>query len=175
MSILCLGPKGSGKTLLLNALQDPDSVNDTTHSISTIGTNIFTIKLPVKETEGKKKTNAKQYVQIRELGGTMAPMWKNYYDDVEKIMYVIDTSNLCQISAAGVLLYSILSEPRLQHVKIIIILTKMDFSYRQMRNEALLMMQMRELEKQVSQKLTIMQASAISNEGIDEIFDWLAK
>lgn len=75
----------------------------------------------------------------------------------------------------GVLLYSILSEPRLQKVKIIIILTKMDFSYRQMRNEALLMMQMRELEKQVSQKLTIVQASAISNEGIDEIYEWLMK
>lgn len=86
MSILCLGPKGSGKTLLLNTLQDPDSVNDTTHSIPSIGTNIFTIKLPTKETEGKKKANAKQYAQIRELGGTMAPMWKNYYDDVEKIM-----------------------------------------------------------------------------------------
>lgn len=51
----------------------------------------------------------------------------------------------------------------------------MDFSYRQMRNEALLMMQMRELEKQVSQKLTIVQASAISNEGIDEIYEWLMK
>lgn len=101
MSILCLGPKGSGKTLLLNTLQDPDSVNENTHSIPSIGTNIFTIKLPVKEPEGKKKANAKQYVQIRELGGTMAPMWKNYYDDVDKIMYVIDTSNLCQISAAG--------------------------------------------------------------------------
>lgn len=51
----------------------------------------------------------------------------------------------------------------------------MDFSYRQMRNEALLMMQMRELEKQVSQKITIVQASAISNEGVDEIFEWLKK
>lgn len=101
MTILCLGPKGSGKTLLLNALQDPDSVNDTTHSIPTIGTNIFTIKLPVKENETKKNANVKRYVQIRELGGTMAPMWKNYYEGVEKIMYVIDTSNLCQISAAG--------------------------------------------------------------------------
>lgn len=51
----------------------------------------------------------------------------------------------------------------------------MDFSYRQMRNEALLMMQMRELEKQVPQEITIIQASAISNEGIDEIMEWLSK
>lgn len=99
-NILCLGPKGSGKTLLLNTLQDPESVNDTTHSVPTVGTNIFTIKMPVADGE-KKNSNAKKYIQIRELGGTMAPMWKNYYDGVEKIMYVIDTSNLCQISAAG--------------------------------------------------------------------------
>lgn len=101
MVILCLGPTGSGKTLLLNTLQDEELINETSHSIPTVGMNIFTIKLPIKETEGKKKANLKQYVQVRELGGTMAPMWKNYYDDVEKIMYVIDTSNLCQISAAG--------------------------------------------------------------------------
>lgn len=102
MPILCLGPKGSGKTLLLNTLQDPDLVNDTSHSIQTIGTNIFTIKLPPPANETKKSsTNAKRYVQIRELGGSIAPMWKNYYDGVEKILYVIDTSNLCQISAAG--------------------------------------------------------------------------
>lgn len=51
----------------------------------------------------------------------------------------------------------------------------MDFSYRQMRNEALLMMQMRELEKQVPQEITIIQASAIDNEGVDEIIEWLSK
>lgn len=109
MSILCLGPKGSGKTLLLTTLQDPDYVNETTHSIPTVGTNIFTIKLPVKEGESSKKNqNVKKYVQVRELGGTMAPMWKNYYDGVEKILYVIDTSNLCQISAAGEQVYRII-------------------------------------------------------------------
>lgn len=31
----------------------------------------------------------------------MAPMWKNYLTDISKIMYVVDTANLCQISAAG--------------------------------------------------------------------------
>lgn len=82
---------------------------------------------------------------------------------------------LIESTLSGVLLYSILSEPRLQKVKILLVLTKMDFSYRQMRNEALLMMQMRELEKQISQKITIIQASAISNEGIEEIMEWLAK
>ena len=105
MSCLCLGPKGSGKTLLLNNLQSPGSINYTSHSVPSIGTNMFNIKLVhPKETESNKK-NSKKFISIREIGGTMAPMWKNYLNNVEKIMYVVDTSNLCQISAAGITIY----------------------------------------------------------------------
>lgn len=99
MSYLCVGPKNAGKTLLLNSLQNPGIVNSTTHSVNTVGTNIYTINynlsVPLKKT-------AKKSVDIRELGGEMAAMWKNYYtEDVEKIIFVVDTSNLCQISCAG--------------------------------------------------------------------------
>lgn len=106
MSILCLGPKNAGKTHLLASLQNPGSVNSTSHSVPTVGTNLFSIQLPdmkveiVKGTSVKKSTTQRT-VSIREVGGTMAPMWPNYLGDVDKIMYVVDTSNLCQISAAG--------------------------------------------------------------------------
>lgn len=33
-------------------------------------------------------------------------------------MYVVDTSNLCQISAAGVLFYTVLVHPLLQKAKV---------------------------------------------------------
>ena len=48
----------------------------------------------------------------------MAPIWKKYYSDIGSIMYVVDASNLCQIAAAGVLLYTILAEPGLQQAKV---------------------------------------------------------
>lgn len=105
MSVLCLGPKYSGKTHLLTKLSKLQSGEDTTspHIVPTIGTNIFSIKLPVKQkTTSKQKSHV--YVQVREVGGTMAPMWKNYLNDAKKLMYVVDTSNLCQISAAGIFL-----------------------------------------------------------------------
>ena len=99
MSILCVGPRNSGKTMLLNSIQYPNSVNFTTHSVNTVGTNIYTIHYNL---EKPLKKSAKKNITIRELGGEMAVMWKNYYtESVEKIMFVVDTSNLCQISCAG--------------------------------------------------------------------------
>ena len=104
---LCLGPTGSGKTLLLRKLQNQDPIDLTTVTVPTIGTNIVEIHL---------KNMAK--IMIRELGGEMAPIWKNYYNNVKKIIYVVDASNLCQISAAGVLLYGILAESALRNIKV---------------------------------------------------------
>lgn len=75
----------------------------------------------------------------------------------------------------GVLFYSILTEPRLQKVKILLVLTKMDYSYRQMRNEALLMLQMSKLQKQIRQQVTIVEASAVTKVGLSTIYEWLQR
>lgn len=73
----------------------------------------------------------------------------------------------------GVLFYSILAEPRLQKVRILLVLSKMDYAYRQMRNEALLMLQMSKLQKEAKQSITIVEASAVNKLGFDEIYEWL--
>lgn len=113
---LCLGPKNSGKTHLLNSLQAPGSVTNVSHSVPTIGTNIFTVKLPdpskvpssntngtdkARPNTSSRRSGKTTQIIIMEIGGEMAPMWTNYLQNVTKILYVIDTSNLCQISAAG--------------------------------------------------------------------------
>lgn len=51
----------------------------------------------------------------------------------------------------------------------------MDYSYRQMRNEALLMLQMQKLQKQIRQQVTIVEASAVTQVGLDPIYDWLQR
>lgn len=78
------------------------------------------------------------------------------------------------IFALGVLLYSLLSDPRLKHTKFLIVLTKMDFAYRQMRNEALLMLQYEKLRKQIHQSIEVVEASAVTCTGLEKIFDWLS-
>lgn len=75
---------------------------------------------------------------------------------------------------AGVLLYTLLAEPRLQHTKFLLVLTKMDLAYRQMRNEALLMLQYDKLKKQVRQSIEIVETNAITCTGHDKIIEWLS-
>ena len=43
-----------------------------------------------------------------------------------------------------------------------------------MRNEALLMLQFARLRREISQHVTIQEASAITGEGLPAILDWLA-
>lgn len=85
----------------------------------------------------------------------------------------MDTSNLCQISAAAVLLYSLLVDPRLRNIKVALTLNKMDISYRQMRNEALLMLQYSRLQKEVTQELAIFETSGMTGQGVEELRNWL--
>lgn len=71
------------------------------------------------------------------------------------------------------MLYSILAETKLEKAKVCLVLTKMDYAYRQMRNEALLMLQIERLRTQVPQEIAIIEASAITREGLDQIVEWL--
>lgn len=99
---LCVGPRNSGKTMLMTSIQYPESVNFTSHSVNTVGTNIYTIAPPLTEPKPSRK-NAKKMIRVRELGGEMAVMWKQYYmETIDRIIFVVDTSNLCQISCAGI-------------------------------------------------------------------------
>lgn len=50
----------------------------------------------------------------------------------------------------------------------------MDLAYRQMRNEALLMLQLEKLKKQIRQEVTVVETSAILDTGKDTILNWLA-
>lgn len=74
----------------------------------------------------------------------------------------------------GVLLYSLLADPRLQHTKFLLVLTKMDLAYRQMRNEALLMLQYDKLKKQIRQSIQIVETSSITCTGHAKILEWLS-
>jgi ADP-ribosylation factor-like protein 1 len=49
----------------------------------------------------------------------------------------------------------------------------MDVSYRQMRNEALLMLQMARLQKELTREITVLEASAMTGEGTEKILLWL--
>lgn len=68
---LCLGPFKSGKTLLMKSLQR-DEIDDATYTVPTNGINLFTVKNDTGEFD----------MVIKEIGGSMAPIWKHYFDKV---------------------------------------------------------------------------------------------
>lgn len=109
MTTICIGRKGAGKTHLLSCLRDPESINFTSHSVPSVGTNIFRIRNPKLTTDCGKAAKARPWLDVREIGGAMSPLWSRYYDNVKRLIFVIDTSNLCEISGAGKIIILLIS------------------------------------------------------------------
>lgn len=105
----------------------------------------------------------------------MSPLWNRYYANVNRVIFVIDTSNLCEISGAGVLFLSALVDVRLAKADVLLVLTKMDLAYRQMRNEALLMLNLKKIMSQSKQRITVVETSAVAKTGLDKMLEWLFK
>lgn len=51
----------------------------------------------------------------------------------------------------------------------------MDLAYRQMRNEALLILQLDKLKKEIRQVITVVETSALTDMGKEKILAWLAE
>lgn len=174
MTTICIGRRGAGKTHLLSCLRDPESISFTSHSVPSVGTNIFRILNP-KAASSSATAKSRPWVDIKEIGGAMSPLWNRYYANVNRVIFVIDTSNLCEISGAGVLFLSALVDVRLAKADVLLVLTKMDLAYRQMRNEALLMLNLKKIMSQSKQRITVVETSAVAKTGLDKMLEWLFK
>lgn len=82
---LCLGPFKSGKTLLMKSLQG-DEIDDATYTVATNGINLFTVKNGTGEFD----------MVIKEIGGSMAPIWKHYFDKVSQNNRIIINLRMIQ-------------------------------------------------------------------------------
>lgn len=102
--LLCVGPEGTGKTLLLRRLANLTKTDLNLTTVPTVGMNIATIP------QGPELPP----ISIRELGGSMAPIWHSYFGGVRKVMYVIDAVNLTQLGEATMLFMDMLSHPRMR-------------------------------------------------------------
>lgn len=100
-NVLCLGPTGVGKTLLLAQLVGEPLA----HVEPTTGFNIKT--LPFKDT----------VLSIKELGGScgVQPFWDHYFNDKHGILFVVNASAPdSDLQAAREALAVVLSDSRLK-------------------------------------------------------------
>ncbi len=101
-----LGLDNSGKTTILKKLSD----EDITHIMPTQG---FNIKSLIRD--GFK-------LNVWDIGGqkSIRPYWRNYYDQTDALIYVIDSADRRRMEESGVELQQLLDEERLSHVPLMV-------------------------------------------------------
>ena len=109
---MILGLDNAGKTTILRKLSDEDIT-------TTTPTQGFNIKYVLHS--GFK-------LKVWDIGGqkTIRPYWRNYYENTEALIYVVDAADRKRIDEAGFELDEILSEEKLATVPLLVFANKSD-------------------------------------------------
>jgi signal recognition particle receptor subunit beta len=113
--------------------------------------------------------------EVREIGGVMLQLWPQYYHDCGMLLYVIDASQTTQVSAACVELYHTLEHEALSAVPVLIFLNKMDLPSSLDRGTIDLLFRLPELMRSASQPITVVEGSAVTGAGLDEVLSWVCE
>merc|ERR1712054_448095 len=110
--ILMLGLDNSGKTSILKRLSDED-IN---HIMPTQGFNIKSLMH-----EGFK-------LNVWDIGGqkTIRPYWKNYFENTDALIYVVDSSDKRRLEEAAQELGELLEEDKLGSIPVLVFANKQD-------------------------------------------------
>ena len=110
--ILVLGLDNSGKTTILKAMSDEDATN----IMPTQGFNIKSLM------QNEFKLN------VWDIGGqkSIRPYWRNYFDQTDALIYVIDSADRRRMEETGVELAQLLEEDKLAGIPLLIFANKQD-------------------------------------------------
>ncbi|GLC69044.1 hypothetical protein PLESTF_000773600 [Pleodorina starrii] len=170
--VLLVGLQGSGKTLLCQRLRTVYGKAPAAFRMATTDTNgsqdfrVPTFKgCPFKE------------IRIRECGGSMQPLWHNWYSrPLRAVLFTLDVSDPATLAAGGLELHRIL-QPELASKPVCLVLTKVDLPLGATRGELDLTLGLSELEQLYPDRLRVTAVSAArSPEECPELralVDWL--
>uniref|UniRef100_A0A8C5QS15 ARF like GTPase 16 n=1 Tax=Leptobrachium leishanense TaxID=445787 RepID=A0A8C5QS15_9ANUR len=163
---LLLGASGVGKTLLMKRLQkmiskDAEDPSDVPPTQPTVGTNLTDL------------TIHRTRVTVREVGGSMGPIWSSYYKDCRSVLFVVDASNPFQVSASCIQLLMVLSSPFLAAVSVLILFNKMDLAGSMSLVEIKSLFRMDDITSCAKQPISLLEVSAYDGTGLQEVLRWL--
>jgi len=153
--ILMLGLDNSGKTSILKRLSDED--------ISTImPTQGFNIKSLLHE--GFK-------LNVWDIGGqkTIRPYWKNYFENTDALIYVVDSSDRRRLEEASDELQALLEEDKLGGIPVLIFANKQDLISATPADEIVESMDLMDVKDRTWQ---IQACSAKNGTGLEEGMKW---
>ncbi|KAF2892608.1 hypothetical protein ILUMI_13566 [Ignelater luminosus] len=112
LRLLLLGLDNAGKTTILKILAS----EDITQITPTAGFNIKSVisdgfKLNVWDIGGQRK---------------IRPYWKNYFENTDVLIYVVDSSDRKRLEETGLELYELLADDKLENVPLLVYANKQD-------------------------------------------------
>jgi len=158
MRILLLGLDNAGKTTILKALAS----EDVSHITPTQGFNIKSV-----QSQGI-------LLNVWDIGGQKAirPYWRNYFENTDVLIYVIDSADRARLEEAGNQLAELLEEDKLQDVPILIYANKQDLMNATRTEQLIDQMKLSHINDRDWQ---IQPCSAITNEGLSKGMEWIRK
>ncbi|KAH8106357.1 GTP-binding protein [Cristinia sonorae] len=155
MRLLFLGLDNAGKTTILKKLNGEDIT-----SISpTLGFNIKTFE------------HGRHTLNIWDIGGqqTLRPYWRNYFEQTDAIIWVVDASDRLRIEDCKAELQQLLSEDRLSGATLLVFANKQDIGNAMTGTDILKAL---ELESIRSHDWKIQPCSAVTGEHVLDGIDW---
>ena len=153
--ILILGLENAGKTTILKALAEEEAKETT----PTQGFNIKTVV-----TQGFK-------LDIWDIGGqkTIRQYWKNYFDNTDVLVFVVDASDRNKLVEAGKELELLLEQDKLSGVPLLVFANKQDLLTAMPPSDIAKKMKLHNIK---FRKYQIQGCSATSGEGIKDGITW---
>jgi|EP00002_Diphylleia_rotans_P009908 ADP-ribosylation factor-like protein 3 len=154
--ILLLGLDNAGKTTILKTLSE----EDITHIMPTQG---FNIKSLVRD-------NFK--LNVWDIGGqkTIRPYWRNYFDQTDALVFVIDSADKARLEESGIELNLLLEEEKMAGVPVLIFANKQDLINAATAEEITTSLSLHSIRGRPWQ---IQACSAKKNEGLSEGMEWI--
>eukprot|EP01006_Ploeotia_vitrea_P052448 TRINITY_DN67689_c11_g3_i1.p1 TRINITY_DN67689_c11_g3~~TRINITY_DN67689_c11_g3_i1.p1 ORF type:complete len:187 (-),score=10.60 TRINITY_DN67689_c11_g3_i1:197-757(-) len=155
--ILMLGLDAAGKTTILYKLR----LNELVQTLPTIGFNVETVQY--------KKIN----FMIWDVGGQdkLRRLWKHYFENIDALIYVVDTNDRARIDIAGEELQRLMKEPALAEATLLVLANKQDLPQAYSVSEVVQKLGLPSLKDRV---WNAQPTCALTGEGLYEGLDWLS-
>ncbi|XP_044755235.1 ADP-ribosylation factor-like protein 3 isoform X2 [Coccinella septempunctata] len=158
LRLLLLGLDNAGKTTILKIMAS----EDVTQVTPTAGFNIKSVvsdgfKLNVWDIGGQRK---------------IRPYWKNYFENTDVLIYVVDSSDKKRLEETGIELFELLAENKLEEVPLLVYANKQDLPNSLPSSELAEALGLHSIKDRVWQ---IQACTAITGEGIKEGMEWACK